>query len=104
MEGSALIPKERDDCLRFIRNPYRAAEVLPPGEWIEVDWIEPDLIAYGVYETRGLCKAEDLLYLVYVTKRLGPRQFTALPEYNKILRTKGEIKKCIRYLKEALRS
>ncbi len=100
MEGSQLIPKEQDDCLRFVRNPYRAKDVLPPGEWTRVGWIQEDLYAFGIYETQGLVGAT--LYLVYVTKRIGPRRFIAMSEYNQLLRTKDKVKKCIRYLKEAL--
>lgn len=96
-----IIPKEQDDLLRFVRYPYRAKDVLPPGCWTRVEWIEPDLIAFGVYETQG--HVEDVLYLVYVTKRTGKRQFKALTEYNQMLRDKDELSRCILYLKEALR-
>lgn len=103
MEGSQLIPREHDDCLRFVRNPYKATDGLPPGQWLEVHWIEEDKLAYGIYETQGLSKKEDRLYLGYVTKRIGKRQFKALTEYNKMLRTKDRVVKYKRYLREALR-
>ncbi|GAH06771.1 unnamed protein product, partial [marine sediment metagenome] len=98
-----LIPREQDDCLRFVRNPYKAKEVLPPGQWIQVHWITEDQIAYGIYETQGLSKKEDRLYLGYVTERIGKRQFKALTEYNKMLRSKAEVKRYVLYIKGALK-